>query len=410
MTYGKKTVIPYRCHHIILTIIMHRKKKLPMLNHMKKKQKIAVLSVSAGSGHVRAAEAIKATAEKLCPNFEVVHIDVMDLVPPLFKKVYTETYIKIVENHPAFWGYLYHKSDTEKVNSALSKLRVAIERLNTGKLKKVLKEIKPDQVICTHFLPAQLLSRQIFEGKFDKPVWVQVTDFDVHGLWIQPNMAGYFAASEEVAWKMAEKGIKQENIWVTGIPVMPEFCEPHDRQACITEIGLDPDKATLLLMSGGAGIGNIGALAERLLKTNERYQVIAVAGKNEQLLETLNQLKVKYDDRLLPVGFTNSIDKYMAASDLAITKSGGLTTSECLVMGLPMIVASPIPGQEERNADYLLENGAALKACDQSAVIWRVDMLLYDRKHLDALKQNALDLARPEAAQKVLEALAINCM
>ncbi len=378
-----------------------------MLKHLKKKQKIAVLSVSAGSGHVRAAQAIKATADKLYPQMEVVHIDIMDLVPELFKRVYAETYIKIVEHHPAFWGYLYHKSNYENVNSALSKLRIAIERINTGKLKKVLKELNPDHVICTHFLPAQLLARQIHDGTFKKPVWVMVTDFDVHGLWIQPGMTGYFAANEEVAWKMAERGIKQENIWITGIPIMPEFTEPHDRSACAEELGLDPQKATLLIMSGGAGVGNLVPLTERMLKANDKYQVIALAGRNEELLESLKNLEQRYPGRLFPIGFTDKIDKLMAASDLAITKPGGLTTSECLAMGLPMIVVSPIPGQEERNADYLLENGAAMKGCDPGAVVWRTDMLLYNRKHLNALRENALHLARPEAAVKILEATLI---
>lgn len=381
-----------------------------MLNHLKKKQKIAVLSVSAGSGHVRAAQAIKATADKLYPQLEVVHIDVMDHVPTLFKKVYAETYIKIVEHHPAFWGYLYHRSDYENVNSALSKLRIAIERLNTGKLKKVLKEINPDHVVCTHFLPAQLLAKQIYDRTFSKPVWVMVTDFDVHGLWIQPGMSGYFAANEEVAWKMAERGIKQENIWITGIPVMPEFGEAHDRETCAAEIGLDPQKATLLLMSGGAGVGNLVPLAERVLKANEKYQVIALAGKNEELLTSLKNLEQRYQGRLFPMGYTDRVDRLMAASDLAITKPGGLTTSECLAMGLPMIVVSPIPGQEERNADYLLENGAAMKACDPGAVVWRADMLLYNRNHLNAIRENALHLARPEAATKVLEAVLMGSM
>src|SRR6266704_309779 len=171
-----------------------------------KMQKIAVFSVSAGAGHVRAAQALQATAEKWYPGVEVVHIDLMELVPKLFKAIYADTYIKVVEHHPAFWGYLYDKTDREKVDSALSRLRVAVERLNTQKLTKVLRELAPDHVICTHFLPAQLLSRKVRKGTFSKPVWVQVTDFDVHALWLHDRMSGYFAANDEVAWRMAERG------------------------------------------------------------------------------------------------------------------------------------------------------------------------------------------------------------
>ena len=368
-------------------------------------KKIAILSVSAGAGHVRAAQALQAAAEKYFPGVESVHIDLMELVPKLFKTIYADTYIKVVERHPAFWGYLYDKSDHEKVDSALSRLRIAIERLNTHKLKKVLAEINPDHVICTHFLPAQLLSGKIARGSFDKPVWVQVTDFDVHALWIQPHISGYFAASEEVAWRMAERGIPAERIRVTGIPIMPVFGERYDRAACAAEFGLDPARTTLLMMSGGAGVGNIGILAERLLRLEGDFQLVALAGRNDGLLAALMALSIRYPGRLFPMGFTRVIERIMAASDLAITKPGGLTTSECLAVGLPMIVVSPIPGQEERNADFLLENGAAMKACDVGALAWRVDRLLRQPDLLADMRSRALGLGHPAAARDVLAAV-----
>jgi processive 1,2-diacylglycerol beta-glucosyltransferase len=332
-----------------------------------------------------------------------VHVDLMDLVPKLFKTIYADTYLKVVEHHPAFWGYLYDKSDREKVDSALSRLRVAIERLNTQKLKTVLADYNPDHVICTHFLPAQLLSRKIRVGEFHKPVWVQVTDFDVHALWIHPHMSGYFAAHEEVAWRMAERGIPRERIRVTGIPIMPVFGERYDRSSCAAEFGLDPARTTLLMMSGGAGVGGIDTLAERLLGLEGDFQLVALAGRNGKLLVDLQDLAKRHPGRLLPLGFTRVIERIMAASDLAITKPGGLTTSECLAVGLPMIVVSPIPGQEERNADFLLENGAALKACDAGALAWRVDRLLREPDRMASMRSHALKLGRPDAARDVLD-------
>jgi len=367
-----------------------------------KKQKILILSVSAGAGHVRAAQALQAAAEAWFPNVETVHVDLMELVPKLFKTIYADTYIKVVEHHPAFWGYLYDKTDRERMDSALSRLRVAIERLNTQKLKKVIAEIDPDHVICTHFLPAQLLARKIRKGAFSRPVWVQVTDFDVHALWIHDHMSGYFAAHEEVAWRMAERGLPPERIHVTGIPIMPVFGLQRERTECAAEFGLDPGKTTLLMMSGGAGVGGLGQLAERLLKLDGDFQLVALAGKNERLLDDLRKLAAHHPERLFPMGFTRVIERIMSASDLAITKPGGLTTSECLAMGVPMIVVSPIPGQEERNADFLLENGAAMKACDAGALAWRVDMLLRQPQKLDLMREHALRLGQPDAARNVL--------
>jgi processive 1,2-diacylglycerol beta-glucosyltransferase len=227
-------------------------------------ERIAVFSVSAGSGHVRAAQALQAAAVRWYPGVEVVHIDLMDLVPKLFRTIYTETYIKLVEQHPALWGYLYDKTDREKLDSSLSRLRKTIETINTRKLKNVLNDIAPDHVICTHFLPAQLLSRRIRKGKFHQPVWVQVTDFDMHALWVHKGMSGYFAAHDELAMRMTERGIPAKQVHISGIPIMPAFTGSLSRTECSRELGLDPLRKILLMMSGGAGLGDSLKLAERL--------------------------------------------------------------------------------------------------------------------------------------------------
>ena len=367
-----------------------------------KKQRIAIFSVSAGSGHVRAAQALQAEAVRWYPDVEVVHVDLMEHVPKLFRTVYTETYIKMIEQHPALWGYLYDRTDHEAQNSSLSRLRRAIETINTRKLKNVLRDLDPDHVICTHFLPAQLFSRRVRKGKFDKPLWVQVTDFDVHALWIHAGVSGYFAAHEELAWRMSERGIPTGQIHVSGIPIMPAFSGKLSRSECALELGLDPSRKTLLLMSGGSGLGDGAGLAGRLLETEGDFQIVALAGRNDRLLKKLKSLASRYPGRLFPQGFTGTIERIMTASDLAITKPGGLTTSECLAVGLPMIIVSPIPGQEERNADFLLEQGAALKACDLNAVAWRVRLLLSNPERLVSMREKARLLGRPDSARVVL--------
>jgi processive 1,2-diacylglycerol beta-glucosyltransferase len=364
---------------------------------------LAILSVSAGAGHIRAAESLKRYAQILYPGMRTEHIDVMDIVPPLFKKMYADSYIKIVESHPNLWGYLYRKADKEKSDSTLNRLRRGIERLNTRKFSDMLTELAPDHVICTHFLPAELISRLKQENRFDPPVWVQVTDFDIHAMWVHKYLDGYFAASEEVAWRMVDRGLDREHIVVSGIPIMPAFREPLSRSICAAELELNPEKFTILMMSGGAGLGGIETMAERLLELPDDFQIIALSGRNFDLLEKLRRLADAHPHRLHPMGFTDTIEKLMTCADLAITKSGGLTSSECLAMGLPMIVISPIPGQEERNADYLLEHGAALKAYDAAGLKYRVHRLLNDRALLAGMKKNALAIARPLAAKTVLE-------
>lgn len=365
-------------------------------------QTIAIFSVSAGTGHVRAAEALAATAAQRFPHLRVVHVDLMTLVPPLFRKVYAESYFPLVESHPALWGYLYQKSDRRRLDSRMDKLRIAIERLNTQKLKAVLHQIDPDVVICTHFLPAELFSRWRRKKLFLKPVWLVVTDFDIHMLWVHKHLSGYCVASDEVAWRLQDRGVELKDIHVTGIPIMPAFAERPAREECARELGIDPSRLTLLLMSGGAGVGRIQSLARRLLAISHQFQLIALAGKNLRLLNDLRKIAAEHPGRMVPMGFTASIERVMAASDLAITKSGGLTTSECLAVGLPMIVVSPIPGQEERNADYLLEHGAAFKAYDEAGLEFRVRGLLENGKQLQTLQSNARQLGRPHAAEAIL--------
>ena len=288
-------------------------------------------------------------------------------------------------------------------DSPSQKLRRAVERLNARKLLKEIEDFKPDVILCTHFLPAEILFHQIRKGRLHCPVWVQVTDFDLHRMWVIPNMAGYFAANEEVAYRMVAQGIPQDIIRVTGIPIMPNFALALDRAECARELGLDPQRKTLLLMGGGAGIGSLETVAERLLAVGDDFQLIVLAGKNAAALASLQALAKRYPGRLAPQGFTDKVERLMSCADLAITKPGGLTTSECLALGLPMIINSPIPGQEERNADFLLEQGAALKAIDAVTLEYRVKYLLEHPEKLADMRQRAKALGRPDAAAKVLE-------
>jgi processive 1,2-diacylglycerol beta-glucosyltransferase len=230
-----------------------------------------------------------------------------------------------------------------------SRFQGFMERCNThGFVRKVLK-MNPDIIICTHFLPPQLLTPLIQSGKLQATIWTVVTDFDVHATWVCPGIDGYFVAAEEVASRLRWRDLGAKQITVTGIPIAPAFKQRLDRTEMLQDLGLDPSRRTLLLMSGGEGIGRIDQMAERILKLDDNVQVIALAGRNADLLEKLQTIAAK-DPRLKALGFTTTIERLMSAADLAVGKPGGLTTSECLALGLPMVVAAPIPGQEERIA------------------------------------------------------------
>ena len=350
---------------------------------------------------MRAAEAIRACAA----GHTVLHLDVMNFVSGGFRKLYTDFYLGLIHHHPALWGYVYQLTNDAEPGSKMQKFRRAVEHLSTRALLKVISDFAPDAIVCTHFLPAELLSREKGKGNLDCPVWVQVTDFDLHRMWVQPHIAGYFAASEEIAYRMRAFGLAGETVHVTGIPIMPAFAAAHDRRVCAREFGLDPDRITLLLMGGGAGLGSLDAVAERLLSVSPEFQLIALAGRNHDALAALQKIAGRYPGRMLAQGFTDCVERLMACADLVVTKPGGLTVSECLAMGLPMIVNSPIPGQEERNADFLLEQGVALKANDAVTLEYRVRLLLNEPGRLAQMAARARAIGRPHAARAVLDVI-----
>jgi processive 1,2-diacylglycerol beta-glucosyltransferase len=365
-------------------------------------KRILLLSVSAGAGHMRAAEAICSFADQADNGASATHIDVMDFVSTGFRKLYTDFYIQLVNKAPTLWGYLYQSTHEAKPDSSMERLRRGFERLNTSALLREIERLRPDVIICTHFLPAEILSRLTAKAGFSTPVWVQVTDFDLHRMWVHEHMAGYFAANDEVAFRMRAQGIAAGRIAVTGIPIMPVFGAPLERGVCAAEFGLDPAVPTILLMGGGAGLGSLDTIAARLLALDGAFQLIVLAGKNAAALGALQALAPAYPGRLLALGFTDKVERLMACADLVITKPGGLTTSECLAMGVPMIVNAPIPGQEERNADFLLEQGVALKAFDAVTLEYRVRYLLEHPAKLSEMRVKARALGRPDAAAAVL--------
>ena len=364
---------------------------------------LLVLSVSAGAGHVRAAEAICAYLDASHTAVGARHIDVMDFSSFALRKVYTGLYIALINHFPSLWSQIYHRTERSNPNGIFERLRRAIEHASVARLLDEIARVEPAAIICTHFLPAGILARLRRNAGLNCPVWVQVTDFDLHRTWVHSGITGYFAGNEEIAFRLREKGVPAHAIHVTGIPVMPEFRQPQQRAACAHALGIDPARTTLLLMGGGAGLGRLDQVAERLMQLDIDFQLIVMAGRNAAVLARLKLLARRYPGRLIAHGYTRQVARLMACSDLAITKPGGLSVSECLAMGLPMILNAPIPGQEERNADYLLEQGVALKATDAATLQYRIDDLLGNPGKLAAMRGRAVALGRANAARDVAE-------
>lgn len=371
---------------------------------------LLVLSVSAGNGHVRAAQALCAAAQARAPACGAVHIDAMAHMTAGFRKIYTDWYLQLIHRAPDLWSYLHQKSDSTPHSAVSQRLRRGIERASAGALLREVQRVRPAAIVCTHFLPAELLMRERNRGRLDCPVWLQVTDYDLHNMWIVPGLQGYLAATEEVAFRMRARGLPAAHIHVTGIPVMPDFSVPDApalaRDANVRRLGLDPARRVVLMTSGGAGVGDLPArVAHALAREGPGcdFQVIAVAGRNTAALSSLQAMQARHPGRLLPVGFTDEMHRLMAAADLVVTKPGGLTIAECLALGKPMLLVSPIPGQEEHNAGFLMEEGAAWLAYDTIGLGYKLAGLMAAPERLAHMALRSRALGRPDAAQCVLD-------
>ena len=372
---------------------------------MKPKPCVLLLSATSGAGHVRAAQALeKAFAAR--GDCVVEHIDALQYVSKLFQRVYDKAYISMVRRAPELMGVLYERTDQPWHRP---RRRLALDRLNTGPMIRLLKRIQPDLCVATHFLPAEIIAWLIAKRKLRAHDAIVVTDYDVHAMWLCRTVDRYYLAVDEAAEYLARIGVLREKLRVTGIPIDPLFATPMNRADARKQLRLDADATVILISAGGYGIGPVEQLVKDLLALQRPWQVAAVAGNSEKTRKRLEELAKQTGNlpsgssRLCPVGFTTEMDKYMAAADLMVGKAGGLTTSEALARALPMALIAPIPGQEERNADHLLEAGAAIRYNNLPATAWKIAALLDDPPRLQRMRDAARSLGRPGAAATIAE-------
>ncbi len=372
---------------------------------MSQAPRILVLSASVGAGHLRAAQAVEAALREVVPQATLCNMDVLELTNAAFRRFYGKAYLDLVNRAPHVLGYFYDLMDqpTRSGRHRGDRLRLAVEKLNLRAFIRLLKVEPWDLVINTHFLPAEIIASLRTKGELSVPQVTVTTDFDTHRLWVNQPCDHYFTATCEGAEYLASWGVPRGTISVTGIPIHPVFSKPKDRGECLKRQGLTADRPVVLQLAGGFGVGPIAKLFQALLSVEKPMQVIVIAGRNEAVKTQLEGLKPPPRHRVKVLGFTDQIDELMAVADLVVTKPGGLTTSETLARGAVMVIVNPIPGQETRNSDYLLENGAAIKVNNLGTLRYKVELLLQDAARLAQLKANVAKLARPRAAYDVVE-------
>lgn len=363
--------------------------------------RVAVLYASVGTGHKTAALALTRWFQLECPGVRTVCLDTLAYSSPLVRGIYTRSYLEMVRRAPQLWGYFYESMEhPESQDGLLSTLNELAERLNLAKLRLSLESFAPDIILFTHFFGTTAVI-SAFPGI---PVYYVNTDFLSHIFHRSKAFSGWFVASTEAVRQYAADGLDMNRVVFSGIPVDPAYCDPPSREEARDRLGIRGSAPAALVVSGGIGVGPIEGVVDSLVR-QDGLDVFAICGRNEELAEAL---KVRFEDepRVRIEGFVNGLLDWYCASDLVIMKPGGLCSSEALALGKPILIMDPIPGQEQRNSDVLLDHGAARTLLEYRAAGDKARSILGDPAERTRLAEGARCLGKPFAGRTVVRTLA----
>jgi processive 1,2-diacylglycerol beta-glucosyltransferase len=364
--------------------------------------KVLNLTVSAGSGHGKAAEAVMNYFSK---NYKDSDIDMkivntLKYINPLVDKLVIGSYLNTLKKSPSIYGKLFAYAESD---DAVSNFTQIINDFLSKKIKSLIDKFEPDVIVCTHFFPLEMVSILKRKRKINTPVVAIVTDYAPHSIWFYSYIDAYVIPHEDFVQDLIEKGIAKNTIYPYGIPVQENFLEAMDQKECRRTLGIDTDKLTLLLMGGGLGMGNIKTIFEQLAFSNLPLQLIACTGSNMKLKNQLIDISTRCNKQTLIYDFANNVSTLMSACDILISKPGGLTVTESINKHKPIIITSAIPGHEERNADYLLNNGIAARVKDTDSIVSLIKQLTKSTSRLHHMRESAREKSKPDATRKTCE-------
>lgn len=359
--------------------------------------KVLILSVGTGHGHNQVGSAIKNRIDSY-ENMQCEKLDTFKYIHPILGSSLAEGYLMATKYTPGFYGKFYHMAERRKPSDTLSVVR-AVNSILARKLTDFLEDYRPEVTVCTHVFAAQMITRLKKRPLAGMTLGV-VTDFTIHPYWEETDLDYYITPNEMLNEQALQKGIALEKICPVGIPIHEKFSSKVGKSSARDLLQLE-DKPTVLVMGGSMGYGNILEVLEQLDTSPLDFQILCVCGNNASLKERIDEMLSR--KKIYNYGFVNNIDLLMDASDCIITKPGGLTVSESLAKGLPMILVNPIPGQEERNAQFLVENGAAIAVTKDTSADLALEGILRNGFTQAKLLESVEKLARPHASSDVCD-------
>ena len=367
-------------------------------------ERIVLMYITEVSGHHSATLAIERALKILSPSAEVININAFNYTNPISEKLINWIYMAVIKRFPQLWRYLY---DNPKVVKRISGIRDVVNKFNAPKLKMLFDQFKPDVVLCSQAFPCGMVADFKKEYHSDIPLVAVLTDYVPHSFWLYEQVDYYVTPSAEVSARLMAKGVAGQKIKALGIPFDPKFNLPISKEEAAKNLGLNPAVFTVLIMGGGQGLGPINTIMQKLEELPGELQEIVVCGSNKKLYRRINKKIKKYKKKIVLFGYAVGVQELMSASDVIITKPGGITTAEATTKKLPMIIVKPIPGQEASNTTYLTQMQAAIKVEDPKDINLIVRGLMDNPRRLEELSFAAAATSKPNStldiAKLVLE-------
>ncbi len=356
---------------------------------------ILILTSNTGGGHLKASEAIYEHIKLQNLNYDVKTINTLDYVNPYFNKLVTSFYSECVKKYPDLFGKIYYYSESEHVPISIFSL---ILKNLSKKLLPVINKFKTDIVISTHPFSTEMVSYLKKIGSIKNVKLINLlTDYAPHKFWIHDYVDAYITASEQMTEDMINRGVDENIIHPIGIPVGVNFLKSYDKNEELKSIGFNESSFTILLMSGSLGVDYVIKVFKLLINLNKDIQIIIITGNNDCLYQKFSDLISKCKNTSIKfhlLSFTKNVSKYMKISDVIITKPGGLTTTEAIYSQLPIIFFDAIPGQEEKNADFILKNKIGMRISNSQESINLFEELIDNKSILDEMKENILSVKK----------------
>lgn len=360
-----------------------------------------ILSITAGQGHNQ-------TAQVLCDCFnqegiECGYIDSLKYINPLLSESVSKIYLMSTKSIPKIYGKIYRRFENRPVDDMHGLPKLTNNILARALLKKIHSE-SPDFIICTHVFAALLVTALKGYIKDDIMTVGIVTDFTIHPYWEDTHLDYYVTPNEGLNIQAKKKGIDEKKILPFGIPISPKFSKKLDRAEACKLLGIE-NKRTILVMSGSMGFGNVIDEIKALDRVEDDFQIITICGNNRKLKKHIDE--TEFTKKIYNYGYVDNVDVFMDAVDCIITKPGGLTTSEALAKGVPMIMSNPIPGQEDRNVEFLLNAGAAIKV----SPTYPIDDAIYQlfgENRLKLIEEAICGMGKADAASRLVKFIAEN--